>query len=84
MSTQISTDAVTRHNAYGWIRPDADACYVCGRKAFATPVDGFVVSDCDKCGQPICQECAEVDYDSSSEGYRCTQWQCEAGCKESA
>lgn len=78
MSEQLTE--VEKHNAYSWIKPDAAQCYLCGRKAFATPVDGFQVSDCDKCERPVCQECAEVDYDGDSEGFRNTQWECLSEC----
>jgi hypothetical protein len=78
MST--STISAERHNAYGWVRPDAATCYLCGKKEYITPVDGFQVQDCDECSRPICEQCAEVDYDGDSEGFRNTQWQCEKGC----
>lgn len=71
---------VDRHNAYAWVKPDAAQCHLCERKEFATPVDGFQVQDCDKCGRPVCERCAEVDYDGDSEGFRNTQWQCEQEC----
>lgn len=78
-TTQPQTET-QRHNAYSWIKPDAAACHLCGKKGFATPVDGFQVKECDKCERPVCQECAEVDYDGDSEGFRNTQWQCEQEC----
>lgn len=80
MSTE--TQEVQRHNAYGWIRPDAIACYLCGRKEFATPVDGFSVRNCGKCDRPVCQNCAETDADCVGDPPRfvLVQWQCAEEC----
>lgn len=41
MGEQIQTQTAERHNSYGWIKPNADACSICGKKEFATPVDGI-------------------------------------------
>lgn len=78
--SEVEAEAVARHNAYGWIRPDAETCHLCGRKAFATPVDGFVVIDCFKCQRPLCQECAEVDGSGGDDGSLLSQWECRGGC----
>lgn len=66
------------HNSYAWIKPDAEACHLCGKKEFSTPVDGFQVEECDKCERPICQECCESDYDLQGDPgtFVCTQWVC--------
>lgn len=72
MSTQL-TNAAIQHNIYGWIRPDADACEVCGRKEFTTPVDGFQVRACDRCERFICELHAEAD--GGGEGER-VSWIC--------
>jgi hypothetical protein len=79
MSQQVSVES---HNSYGWIRPDADACYLCGKKEYATPVDGFQVCECDKCERPVCENCAETDVDCVGDPpqYVTTQWQCEQEC----
>lgn len=79
MNTQL-TPEVIRHNDYAWIRPDAEACYLCGRKEFATPVDGFQVRPCGKCERPVCERCAETDADCDQDGYHTTSWQCEQEC----
>lgn len=68
--------ATEKHNSYSWIKPDADACEICGKKAFATPVDGFEVRECTNCSRPVCQECVDVDCDSDGEGYFVTSWVC--------
>lgn len=75
------TRAVEWHNTYGWIRPDADACEICGRKAYATPVDGFVVRECTQCERLICEEHADADADCDQDGYFLTSWVCSGGCK---
>lgn len=70
--------AAERHNAYGWIKPDATACHLCGKKEYATPVDGFQVQECDRCGRPVCENDAESDYDMVGDPLRFvnTQWVC--------
>jgi hypothetical protein len=68
--------AIETHNAYSWIKPTADACEVCGRKEFATPVDGFVVRECTRCERLICEKCADTDADSDQDGYFTTSWTC--------
>jgi hypothetical protein len=72
------TTTVERHNAYGFVRPDADACYLCGRKEFTTPVEGFQVRECDRCERLVCEKCAEVDCGGEGEG---VSWQCEGRCR---
>lgn len=71
-----------RHNAYAWVKPDAAKCYLCNKAEFATPVDGFQVQNCDKCARPVCQSCAETDYDAQGDPseFINTQWQCEQEC----
>lgn len=83
MSEQIQTQAAEGHNSYGWIKPDAGTCHLCGKKEFATPVDGFQVQDCDRCELPVCEECCESDYDLVGDpgAYHCTQWICSGGCE---
>lgn len=79
--TYHSNGETGRHNAYGWIKPIATACYLCGKKAFNTPVEGFQVRDCDRCEQPVCEDCAEVDCGGEGEG---VQWICDSfkgGCR---
>ncbi len=60
-------------------------CYLCGREE-----SGFNwthVQGCDKCERPVCDECAEVDYDFVGDPgrYVNTQWICDSlkygGCK---
>ncbi len=70
-----------RHNSYGWIKPTADACYLCGKKEYATPVDGFQVRECERCERSVCQECAEIDCGGEGEG---VSWICDSlkgGCR---
>ena|ERR1044071_7446537 len=71
----IQPTDTARHNAYGWIKPDAATCYICGKKEYATPVDGFHVKECGKCERLVCEHCAEVDADERS-----IQWQCSEEC----
>lgn len=77
----LDDDEVARHSAYGFVRPDADACYRCGRKEFTTPVEGFQVRSCDRCERLVCELCAEVDCGGEGEG---VSWICDSlkgGCK---
>lgn len=73
MTEQSELTAVECHNAYAWISPDADACELCGRKSFATPVDGFQVQECDNCQRLVCEIHADVDCGGEGEG---CQWRC--------
>lgn len=73
---EAERESVARHNAYGWIRPDADACEICQRKAYATPVDGFMVRECTRCERLICEECSDADADCDQDGYFLTSWVC--------
>lgn len=80
MIEQIQTQATERHNSYGWIKPNADACEVCGKKEFATPVDGFVVRECTNCERLICEDHADTDADCDQDGFFTTSWTCKGGC----
>lgn len=52
-------------------------CYICGKKEWADPAGyGFQVNPCDKCQQPICENCVTDDYDYRDGSYRCIQWVC--------
>ena len=60
-------------------------CYRCHRKEYQDRAGyGFLVNECRKCERPLCECCAEVDYDYRGEedGYVCTQWQCSGQCEE--
>lgn len=81
MSEQVQTQAAERHNSYGWIKPNADACSICGKKEFATPVDGFVVRECTNCERLICEDHADTDADCDQDGYFTTSWTCKDGCE---
>jgi hypothetical protein len=55
-------------------------CYICHRPE---NYDGWVglgriVRDCDHCGNPVCSECSECDYDMVGDPprYVNTQWTC--------
>lgn len=72
----ITTISADRHNAYGWIRLDAAACHLCGRKEYATPVDGFQVQECTRCSRLICENHADTDADCDQDGYFTTEWVC--------
>jgi hypothetical protein len=73
--------AVERHNAYGWVKPAADACEICGRKSFDTPVEGFQVRECARCEKLICENDADTNADCDQDGYFMTEWTCKGGCK---
>lgn len=75
-------DVVARHNAYGWIKPDAEACCQCGRKEYATPVDGFIVRPCLKCERSLGECCADIDYGGGDDGSRLTSWNCQGEARE--
>lgn len=77
----LSEVEAERHNAYAWIKPNADACEVCGKKEFATPVDGFVVRECTNCERLICEDHADTDADCDQDGYFTTSWTCNSGCE---
>ena len=72
-TTQTETD---RHNAYGWIKPTADACEICGKKEYATPVNGFQVKPCGCRERLICEDHADTDADCDQYGYFATSWTC--------
>jgi hypothetical protein len=76
MSTTQQAPEVVRHNAYGHINPNADACEVCGRRESATPVDGFTVRPCTNCERMICELHADTDADCDQDGYFTTSWTC--------
>lgn len=70
-----------RHNSYGWIKPDAEACHVCHKKEYATPVDGFVVKVCDLCDRMLCENHADTDTDCDQDGYFQTSWICDGDAR---
>ncbi len=58
-------------------------CYLCGREEETFVL---VVNECDRCERPVCDECAEVDYDFVGDPGRYVncQWICDSlkgGCK---
>lgn len=78
----VTQTAVERHNAFAGIKPDALACYLCGRREYSVPIaDEFPVRDCDRCERPVCELCAEIDCGGEGEG---VSWLCDSlkgGCR---
>lgn len=64
-------------------------CYLCGKSERRSYCDDFNVHECDKCERPVCQNCAEVDYDCVGDPatfVNCS-WICDSlkgGCREDA
>lgn len=56
-------------------------CFICGKSEWRDRAGyGFIVRECDRCQREICEDCAEIDADGSSDGYRLTQWECPNQC----
>jgi hypothetical protein len=61
-----------------------NTCHICGKSAYHDRAGyGFIVNDCDKCEQPVCENCCECDYDLQGDPGRFVnmQWICAGGCK---
>lgn len=52
-------------------------CYQCNRIEWNDASGAsFQVNECDRCGAPVCEDHADANCDSDSEGYRLTEWVC--------
>lgn len=72
----IKPSEVERHNAYSWVKPDATACVLCGKKTFNTPVEGFQVIECFHCAREICEDCADIEGGGGDDGSQLSGWNC--------
>jgi hypothetical protein len=54
-------------------------CLFCGEESYSDRAGyGFQVNECKTCEDPVCENCAETDYDCVGDPphYVCTQWEC--------
>lgn len=60
------------------VEPDEDVCSFCGKHDQSEVEMGTYVSPCRKCEMPVCDTCAEVDYDFGGDpgGFFVCQWDC--------
>jgi hypothetical protein len=56
---------------------EKEKCKYCNKESWQDRAGyAFVVRECRKCEEPVCENCAELDYDCDEDGFFNTQWDC--------
>lgn len=61
----------------------AATCWICGKHEWHdSSGNALAVQECSRCEKPVCENCAETDFDLVGDPgrYVCTQWICSDNC----